>query len=734
LTIFSENPANLIDQSDAAENLEARYQLKEGCYYEYNIDKGYCLQTSEIVSRSKINKSFGRISPNIYVGTLNIGIISTKTNERCGEVNLEVQSIKTSYREDYRFMLEEITEKCHDLLLQYSSPAFQNFEPDYFKDPQTAYQRFAFIKSVLDSDEFNDAIHKILLSPVTRWKEEEIIKDIRSVKRFNSSITKQFASASNRFELPDSHSLKPLLFSVPSKIKLSNKTETVDTPENRFIKYALISFQSLCNDFAIIKSNDRLKNEARLLVDKLEQLLNHSFFKEVSRPTLLPLNSPILQRKEGYREVFRAWLMFNLAAKLIWRGGEDVYHGNKRDVAVLYEYWLFFKLLETIEEVFDIEPESLGELIKSTDDGLGLQLRQGKCLALKGIFESDLRKLNIEFSYNKTFTGENEYPAGGSWTKSMRPDYTLSIWPYGINSEEAEQQELIVHMHFDSKYKIEKLIEIFGNDQENLDDEKKEQRKGTYKRVDLLKMHAYKDAIRRTFGSYILYPGDDPTYNPKGFHEVIPGLGAFAIRPSRTNNGTDELKQFLNEVVHHFMNRASQREKISFKTYETYKGKHSNELNEVIPEAYGPNRNLIPDETFVLIGYYKKETWNWINSNGLYNARAGSARGSLRLGLGETMAKYLLLHTEGEVITNKLFKVTEMGPRIFSKQTLIDKSYPAIPSQEFYLVYSIEGIKEKEFKNKNWDVSKLENYKSGRGSGLPFAITLTGLMKVLTKE
>jgi len=46
--------------------------------------------------------------------------------------------------------------------------------------------------------------------------------------------------------------------------------------------------------------------------------------------------------KIGYREVLRVWLMFDLAAKLFWQGGEDVYSGDKKDVAVLYEYWLIF--------------------------------------------------------------------------------------------------------------------------------------------------------------------------------------------------------------------------------------------------------------------------------------------------------------------------------------------------------------------------------------------------------
>ena len=464
------------------------------------------------------------------------------------------------------------------------------------------------------------------------------------------------------------------------------------------------------------------------MVDKIELFLSHSVFKEISKPTTLPLNNPVLQRKEGYREVLRVWLMFDLAAKMVWHGGDDVYSGNKRDVAVLYEYWLFFKLLEIMKKVFSIESKSVEDLIKETDDGLGLQLKQGRHIPVKGIYDAGTRKLNVEFSYNKTFSGDNSYPASGSWTKSMRPDYTLSIWPFGINSSQAEEEELITHIHFDAKYKVENITGIVGTD-EDFKTEKEDQRKGTFKRIDLLKMHSYKDAIRRTAGSYVLYPGTDSPYTKIGFHELIPGLGAFSIRPSKSDSGTEALKSFLNEVVHHFLNRASQREKIAFKTYETYKDKPNDEVNENLPETFGENRGLIPDETFVLVGFYEKDKWEWINKKGLYNARANSNRGSLRLGPKEAGAKYLLLHSRNETITGSIFKIVETGPRVFSKQTLKENEYPSEPSQEYYLVYKVIQAPDNEFKGKKWDVTKLPGYRSGYGSPLPFSVSLTQLMK-----
>ena len=733
LILFGENFGETIfEKTDAIENGEAPVQIKEGFFYEYKIADGFCLETSEIVSQSKVNPSSGRIAPNIYVGTLNIGVLKSDTREKCGEIKLEVQSVKTTYREDYRHMLEEITEKCTDLLLQHSSPVSQYFEVDFNADANTLYQRFAFIKSILDSVEFNDAVHKIITAPVTRWKESETIKDIRGVRRFNNAALRQISNATNRVKLPDGHPLKSTFASIPSKLKVNFKTETVDTPENRFVKHALVSFQSFCSDFKTkLKDSSRIKLEAGLLEDKLEQYLSHSVFKEISSPTTLPLNSPVLQRKEGYREILRVWLMFDLAAKMVWHGGDDVYSGSKRDVAVLYEYWLFFKLLDIIKEVFKIDSLATEKLIEQTQDGLGLKLKQGKFQPVQGVYITDTRKLSIEFSYNKTFSGDNKYPDGGSWTRNLRPDYTLSVWPFAIEQEQAEKEELIVHIHFDAKYKIENLQSIFGKD-DNLEEEKEEQKKGTYKRADILKMHTYRDAIRRTAGAYVLYPGF-VSDNKQGFHELLPGLGAFAIRPSKTNNGTEELKKFLHEVVHHFLNRASQREKVSLNIFETHKDKIGNNINEALPETYGINRNLLPDMTFVLVAYYKDaEHLKWINQRKLYNARTGSTRGSLRLSPHETGAKYILLHTEGETKTSKILKLKDIGPRIFSKQNMIAKSY-INPSQEFYLVYEIDDNVEKEFETMTWNIAQLEKYQKSRASALPFSISLSSLMKVVVK-
>ncbi|MFC2123131.1 DUF2357 domain-containing protein [Bacteroidota bacterium] len=400
-----------ISPEEADQFGEAEIQLCEGYSYEYQIGDGFKLaEIPGIVKRSRRSESSGRITPGIYVGSLVLDVIELRSGEKTGEIPIEVRSVKASYREDYRHMLEDITQCSTELILQYNSPVLQKYTPVFSADAKTNYQKFAFVKSIIDSDEFHNAVYKIISAPLTFWSHVEEETDIRRAQRIGNKQIRQIASRQKRINLPGYYPLGRIMQTVPEEITVAAKTETVDTPENRFVKYALEQFSLFCSEFRakVAGGGDnhlRAAKEAFQAENKLNQFLGYSLFKEISPPEYLPLNSPSLQRKEGYREILRAWLMFELASRLVWQGGDDVYTAGKRDVATLYEYWIFFKMLNVMKEVFSIEPNSIEQLICPTANELGLTIRSGKYTCLKGIYAEGSRDLNIEFSYNRTFSG-----------------------------------------------------------------------------------------------------------------------------------------------------------------------------------------------------------------------------------------------------------------------------------------------------------------------------------------
>lgn len=733
---------------------ESRWQLVEGEEYEYEFsDNNYCFKEHELVRHSKSSPSRGWIKTGIYVGCLTLTVTSDAGFE--AEVSFEVRSVKMDYRTDYKTMLHDITSHFTDLVMMQGAPVTQRFEVDPNENSNTLYQQFAFMKSLVDSEEFEEALNKILYNPIHKWTGTTIEKDICSVKRLGRQELKQVASSKNRLPLGEETTISDCINSVPRRLSVSYKKDTVDVAENRFVKFVLQSFSSFCSTVQQCKNaKDRLKTEAEMTANKLTGWLSRSFFLDVSNLQTMTLNSPALQRKEGYREVLQAWMMSKLAAQITWKGGDNVYQAGKRNVAALYEYWVFFKLLDIVKETFHLEltEEDERKLVKADKDKINLELKQGHTKMIGGQFHEASRTLNVRLYYNRTFSTSDQLDKSGSWTTAMRPDYTLSIWPGNIEEDEAEEQDLIVHIHFDAKYKLNRILlnekepddtHTFEDEDAELSEEdllmnreKQEEEKGIYKRVDLLKMHAYKDAIRRTSGAYIIYPGTEKKKPLRGFHEVLPGLGAFCLSPNNIEKDSKEIEHFLHDILEHMLNRASQRERMSYHTYEIYNSEPS-VLCESMPEPYGINRSLIPEETYVLIGsYHDEKHLQWILHNQLYNTRTDTRNGSIRLKQEISSAKYLLLHKADKQL---LLRLGDKGPRVMSNESLSKLPYASLykPSKPYYVVFDIANIEpDEEYKNVTWDIGKMIKdgiIKGGHQSAAPEGITMAELMEYKVK-
>lgn len=687
--IYPESSMAKLYEEDSSCTNASRYHLVEGCSYTYECTSEdgniYQLESiEEIIThhRSERHKNEGRITTGIYVGTLTIRVFNVATKEVFGDIDIEIRSTKSEYETDYRQMLGDIAEYYTDLVLQQGAPVTQRLEIDAESSAETLYQRFAFVKSLIESDAFSEAIHKIISNPIRKWTDSNIQRKIEGVKRFTRKNIREIASSNDRINLSEDYRMgMPVhLTSVPRTIEVEYKKDTIDNQENQFIKFVLRSLSMFCWDLKEMRNASiRLKAEAESTIEQLNIHLESQFFRQVSMPTHLNMNSPVLQRKEGYREVLQSWLLFDLAAKLNWDGGDDVYSAGKKNVATLYEYWLFFKLLELISQFFDIHAKDKLQLVNFDSDKINLNLIQGKTRMVYGQQDTLSRKINVAFYYNRTFSkvADDNDPIhkAGSWTMSMRPDYTLSLWPGEVSETEAEKQDLITHIHFDAKYRLNKItLEDTNTEEEDLLVEKKEQECGIYKRADLLKMHAYKDAIRRTSGAYILYPGTE-NKSMKGFHEVVPGLGAFSIRPGHWEEDSISLKQFIADVKAHMLDRTSQREKSSYYQHYIYKEENPMMVMESLPEPVHENRDFLPDETSVIVAYYKgQEHLDWILNNHLYNVRAGENKGSITLDNKLINARYLLLHNGKE--SHHLIRINKEGPKIYTRAELVKMGYP----------------------------------------------------------
>lgn len=771
---------NTLFQDDEAHHYnESPFQVIEGNSYFYKLknqaDWRLNSENTQGVFRSFSNGVEGAFNPNIFVGTFQIPLINSNSGQT-SSIGVEVRSSKISYlkeitdkqineeRSEYQLMLNSIAEHSIELVMQYNVPVQQSYQTGIEQiSEHEIYQRFLFVRSLFKNQEFEEAVQKIISNPATKWNVEEEDKDIRSVRRFTPTNIRELTSRANRVAL-----LNPILGlnSIPLKISSSRKIESVDTAENRFIKHILESFLQFCELIVVKLGNDEKLHkefkEVTEIAQRIDNLLNQPFFKDISRPNTLLINSPILQRRSGYRELLKAWLRFHLTAQLSWKFSpedDNIFSGGKKDIASLYEYWVFFVLFKTLTDKYisysTLDPKRwLDSLLVPDSNGLGLYLQEGRKQAFEFEWNSGKRPLKIKFYYNRSFPGWKKYEVSkkaGSYTNPFRPDYSLSIWPKGISEDDAEEQEKIVHIHFDAKYKIENLNPYVSNSNEEKTEEQieeeaakeienteKEERQGTFKNVDLYKMHAYKDAIRRTGGAYILYPGKSLAPNKfKGFHEIIPGVGAFSLRPSIEEDSTKNIGDFIDEIINNLEDVLSQRERITKKQYAIIKDKPqlSQDIKLInIAHEIGLNEDL--DETYVLIGYCKSQKqYDWISSTARkYNIRFGNNNfidGKM------ATAKYLVLYEKvGNDIqfkNNIIFELNHSETKLISDQDLIKLNYPTKPSSNQYLLYTIQNeISLEDFKYNFHDgVKELKNkLLLNSKKELPFAISLIDLLKI----
>ncbi|WP_080432163.1 DUF2357 domain-containing protein [Burkholderia ubonensis] len=619
-------------------------ELLEGMEYRYSwenfgSDVG-CLiaDPEEVFQPDSVDGTSGRLRPGLATGTIRV-VLRTDVGT-LGQMELEVRSRKLSYLSEYRWMLRDIAERMTELVMDRFAVSDARFELDETRDAVTLYQRFTFLRALFESENFQGALREIIRRPHTAWETSREMVRAGAGIRADSRVLRQFAKSGPRSAWPEG-SLK----SVPSYLEQTHTEATHDTTPNRFVRFALEHWLQILGDIdrslskaQATPATTRGRREISVVMSQLEEVLHHDVFTDVGRLTRFPADDQVLQKRGGYRDIFKAYVETEFAARLSWQSSPEVYGAGQRDVATLYEYWAFIQLSQVIADLvghtFDLSP-----LVQARSSGLTVGIRTGVETILSGVVNRFDRCMRVELCFNRTY---RRGTAGiASWTRPMRPDYSLLISP---TDDEPWSFEPIA-LHFDAKYRVDFVREIFGanNGEEGTDTSELPTRleRGGPLRADLLKMHAYRDAIHRTAGAYVLYPGGDDEgdgHRYPEYHELLPGLGAFVLRPTDTGiaSGAPALRRFINDVLDHVATRLTKHERGRYWLREAYDSSLLGRSSQLL---------MPPPDASVLLGFVKShEHWRWIRERKSYNVRTEGRRGGVHAGAALLSSQLLLLY------------------------------------------------------------------------------------------
>ena len=547
--------------SPVSSSFLSRLRLLENTRYSWALLKGTAGQPiSEAKPHDKLtNLTWGSSDKKIShegnsLGTFNfknfLGSASIKLD---GEtfVQVESTSLKIGYEDEYLRMLKDLTEEVLDQIIDNSSITSARLKAGSSANKENVFGKYILLKAALPLNRLKSSCAIIKSKPHTALTSSQkwLPASAAGGRYAMQDPISRIRWANNRTSYQLNRRLKP------AEVLEDKRLESVDTPPNQFTKFALRKFKEACDSIHKNASRygERHASDARAYAEVCGRLLRLPPFRECTDIRNIPFDNQVLQKRLGYREVFRAWITSNLGLSIKELSSEGLLspEAENRDAPKLYELWLISHLKKAlkglsidnkvIHEEFPYVDEGEGEIkiFKSTSNPL--------CIVRSG------NKLLIALYYNRTFKAKGKPGAHNpSYSVELKPDYTIEILQPERPGENAvtnlgtyiklrdkaspsrrpESAGNTSYIHFDAKFRINNVRDLSEDDPTKA------------KPADIYKMHTYNEAIYGTVTSIILYPGkapnekkgeEDAQYNK--FSDLVPGVSALAVRPDKDAAG-----------------------------------------------------------------------------------------------------------------------------------------------------------------------------------------------------
>ncbi|MEO0254759.1 MAG: DUF2357 domain-containing protein [candidate division WOR-3 bacterium] len=422
-----------------------------------------------------------------YIGKSEI-IFKFKKEEKEYSLPVEVISEKLETNKDsplfyprfYKNLILSIWEKFKELPFDIAPVVFT---PTSYYISLRASPLFTFFFLKNNKENLKSALNTIRANPYRILKEEKEMLDINKVSEVDADTI--YSILTNPEYLYESKS--KLGFSakekyyLPKKVLSSLKYETLDTPENRFV---LNFLKRISQDIEeLIKSNKEYKEtvikEIEGIKGLIDDFIKDPLWEEVGEFYIFPSYSTVLRKREGYKELLELYFKYLMGRSPFEKIEEAI---NLRKVYELYEFFCALKLCSLLNG-------TKGKIVMEVEEKI-----KGK---LKIKLEFMIGNKNYKFIYQK-----NEKSYSGI---SLIPDFSIY---------EGKKLRIIL----DAKFAFKKPDIDKEKDKENIGEEiEREWEEGKVPKTgDIIKMHAYKDALKAD-ACIILYPGEeDKFYKEEG--------------------------------------------------------------------------------------------------------------------------------------------------------------------------------------------------------------------------
>lgn len=435
-------------------------------------------------------------------------------------IQVEVFPTKIDYRKDYINILKDVNEEIYNLAFDFLRRTYSI--SGLSKNRGTSLSEYYSILSYI-FDKLKKAINIITIMPHHSLVNERQIVPYHKIKNVTSETIKWLEKKPEKI-------IKKGNKLLPVEALQINKRVTIDTNENRFLKYIvkgiLFKLMELRKKYLKLGRyiDKSFVGQLEVYIKTIQRFLNTTFLKNVGEYEFRENSSMVFKMALGYKDVYKYYLM--LQKGLTLKG--EIFKLNVKDLPLLYEYWCFIKINALLRKKYTLISN---DTVKVKNNGIFVALKKGE--ESKVVYENPETHEKFVLSYNLKMNSE---------TVGQKPDNVLSIDKIG--------GKIKYNYIFDAKYKLDRAIKDSRYERYKTSGPKEE---------DINTMHKYRDAIvyqnkqtgkfqRCIVGAFVLFPyGNEEEYLEHPLYKSIEkvNIGGIPFLPSATML----MEAFLGELI-----------------------------------------------------------------------------------------------------------------------------------------------------------------------------------------
>ena len=436
------------------------------------------------------------------------------------KIEFDVLSPKLDTKHDLDVIIQQIRAEYGDLVFRYLTLTFQQFEIGQEANNELIW--LSVFKQIVDN--YIQAVYFIIHQPHNKMQQYEEYRRAERIKNWTPMLVEKFSN--DRLNNEEQ--------ALRKYYRIEQTTATLDTKENRFVKYTLRCISERLAQLVRKLGNGTSENEIANLkekLNKLELLQKNTFFRTIGVFDGFRQQSMVLQQRSGYSQIYRYWIMLQSGLDLI-QGDTSI---GVQPIWKLYELWCFLKVKQLVCKVLGIDIHNKEHINKyiHEDTQNAFDLFSGGSLSGHVTYINPQNEDIVEIGYQYSFGRKADGYDMRSATTEQKPDIVMHI--------HKKERDITLTYLYDAKYSVQ------GNDDAAIGDVQDEPKAET-----INAMHHYRDAIyygkrgehhfsKEIIGGYILFPGrmnekkllenaDQVPYFLQSIKEV--NIGAFPLLPN----------------------------------------------------------------------------------------------------------------------------------------------------------------------------------------------------------